>query len=204
MRYDLDDTICGIASPSGNGARGIVRASGPAVRRIVESRLWIGDEPPSQPTLESADSSVARLLDDCPQARSLAGFWLIADSFQRPAAVPVDVLYWPNARSFTRQSLMEIHLPGSAPLISLVLSSICDAGARLARPGEFTLRAFLGGRIDLTQAEAVLGVIDAPTDRELQTALDQLAGGLGGRLRRLRDAILDLLAHLEAGLDFAE
>ena len=78
------------------------------------------------------------------------------------------------------------------------------AGRRLAGPGEFTLRAFLAGRIDLTQAEAVLGVIDAAGPRELDIALGQLAGGLARPLHGLRDALLDLLAHLEAGFDFAD
>jgi tRNA modification GTPase len=89
-------------------------------------------------------------------------------------------------------------------LLQLVLRSICEGGVRLAGPGEFTLRAFLSGRIDLTQAEAVLGTIDAHDSRELRIALDQLAGGLAKPLHQLRDHLLDLLAHVEAGLDFAD
>ena len=85
-----------------------------------------------------------------------------------------------------------------------MLARLCEHGARIARPGEFTLRAFLAGRIDLTQAEAVLGVIDAQGERELSVALSQLAGGLAGPLNELRNRLLDLLAHLEAGLDFVE
>jgi tRNA modification GTPase len=85
-----------------------------------------------------------------------------------------------------------------------LLQTLCAAGARLAEPGEFTLRAFLSGRIDLTQAEAVLGVIDATDARQLQTALGQLAGGLAAPLHQLRGDLLELLAHLEAGFDFAE
>jgi tRNA modification GTPase len=84
------------------------------------------------------------------------------------------------------------------------LAEVCGAGARLAEPGEFTLRAFLAGRLDLTQAEAVLGVIDAHGDRQLQLALAQLAGGLSGPLSQLRESLLQTLAHLEAGLDFVE
>ena len=84
------------------------------------------------------------------------------------------------------------------------MRAACSGGARPAEPGEFTLRAFLAGRIDLTQAEAVLGVIDATGSAELDAALEQLAGGLAGPLRLLRDDLLDLLAHLEAGLDFAD
>jgi tRNA modification GTPase len=89
-------------------------------------------------------------------------------------------------------------------LLELGLQTLCASGARLAQPGEFTLRAFLAGRLDLTQAEAVLGVIDAESQKELDVALRQLAGGLSGPLGVLRDQLLGTLAHLEAGLDFVE
>jgi tRNA modification GTPase len=85
-----------------------------------------------------------------------------------------------------------------------ILSGCLARGARLAEPGEFTLRAFLSGRIDLTQSEAVLGVIDARSPAQLDAALDQLAGGLASPIRTLRDHLADVLAHLEANLDFAE
>jgi tRNA modification GTPase len=99
---------------------------------------------------------------------------------------------------------VEIHTLGSVPILDAALSSACQAGARLAQPGEFTLRAFLAGRLDLTQAEAILGVIDARGAAELDVALRQLAGGLARPLHDLREQLLDLLAHLEAGLDFVE
>jgi tRNA modification GTPase len=98
----------------------------------------------------------------------------------------------------------ELHTLGSPPLLEMTLAALCTAEARLAQPGEFTLRAFLAGRLDLTQAEAVLGVIDAADTRQLEAALAQLAGGLAGPLRRLRNDLVDLLAHLEAGFDFAD
>ncbi len=98
----------------------------------------------------------------------------------------------------------ELHTLGALPLLDAALETLCRAGARLAEPGEFTLRAFLAGRIDLTQAEAVLGVIDADDAATLQTALGQLAGGLAQPLQSLRSDLLDLLADLEAGLDFAD
>jgi tRNA modification GTPase len=91
-----------------------------------------------------------------------------------------------------------------APILQAILRTLCRHGARLAAPGEFTLRAFLAGRIDLTQAEAVLGVIESRDRHELDVAVSQLAGGLGAPLVRLRDELLDVLAHLEAGLDFVE
>ena len=121
--------------------------------------------------------------------------------------LPCDVYLWSGARrvhSYTGQPVVEIHTLGSPPLLEIVLRSICAAGARLAGPGEFTLRAFLAGRIDLTQAEAVLGVIDAGDSHELEIALGQLAGGLARPLHRLRNELLDLLAHVEAGFDFAD
>jgi tRNA modification GTPase len=93
---------------------------------------------------------------------------------------------------------------GSVPLTGLVLSDCLARGARPAEPGEFTLRAFLSGRIDLTRAEAVLGVIEAENPAALEAALRQLAGGLSGPIIALRDRLLDLVAHLEANLDFTE
>jgi len=98
----------------------------------------------------------------------------------------------------------EIHTLGSRPLLEAGLRSLCAAGARMAEPGEFTLRAFLAGKMDLTRAEAVLGVIDAADPRDLHVALGQLAGGLSEPLGQLRDCLADLLAHLEAGFDFAD
>jgi tRNA modification GTPase len=115
-----------------------------------------------------------------------------------------DLFLWPTARSYTRQPVAELHTLGSPPILDAVLAAVCAAGARLAEPGEFTLRAFLAGRIDLTQAEAVLGVIDARSQDELDASLAQLAGGLARPLELLRDQLLQLLAELEAGLDFVE
>jgi tRNA modification GTPase len=112
--------------------------------------------------------------------------------------------WWPGTASYTRQPTAELHTIGSPAILSAILDALHQAGARPAEPGEFTLRAFLAGRIDLTQAEAVLGVIDARSHRELDVALQQLAGGLGHQLMRLRSDLLDALAHVEAELDFVE
>ena len=118
--------------------------------------------------------------------------------------LPIEIWLWPTARSYTRQPLAEIHLLGSPPLVELVIERLLAAGARLAQPGEFTLRAYLAGRLDLLQAEAVLGLIDARDDSSFQAALAQLAGGFSAPLETLRGELLDLLADLEAGLDFVD
>ncbi len=118
--------------------------------------------------------------------------------------VPCDLFYWPTSRSYTREPVAEFHTLGSPPILRATLEAACHAGARLAEPGEFTLRAFLAGRLDLTQAEAVLGVIDAQRPDQLHAAIEQLAGNLGRPLVQLREDLLMLLAELEAGLDFVE
>ena len=183
-RLSIDDTIAAIASPPGPGLRGIVRISGPAVEHCLTELLQ-----PSTPlkTIKSATSLTGKLhLDGIRE-------------------LDCHVLYWPNARSYTRQPSAEIHMTGSRPLLEWTLEQLTkNSNVRLATPGEFTLRAFLSGRIDLTQAEAVLGVIDATGSHDLQTALTQLAGGLSGPLTETRNELLHLLAELEAGLDFSE
>ncbi len=189
--YDPDDTIAAIASAAGGAARGIVRLSGPRVIAILEACY----RPQSDFELSSVISptamcGVVRLSEFGP---ALAG-----------AGIEADLYLWPGTRSYTRQPLAELHTLGSPPLLTALLKRVCAAGARLAEPGEFTLRAFLAGRIDLTQAEAVLGVVDARAESELQTALSQLAGGLATPLAGVRERLIDLLAELEAGLDFAE
>ena len=188
MPHDPQDTIAAIASPAGAAARGIVRLSGPRAIDCVE-QVWH--------SLPDGSQSLAALRRPMMVAGELR-----LDGFD--SAVPSDLYVWPGARSYTRQLSVEIHTIGSPPILQGVLRTVCRCGARMAGPGEFTLRAFLAGRLDLTQAEAVLGVIDARDRRQLDIALAQLAGGLAGPLHQLRGDLLDLLAHLEAGLDFVE
>ncbi len=182
----LDDTIVAIASPPGGAARAVVRLSGPRARECVESCFRAA---------EGGHLPVAAAPTAFHGALLLPGLW---------APWPAEVFWWPGRRSYTRQPLAEIHTLGSPPLVQAIVRALCNAGARPAVPGEFTLRAFLSGRIDLTQAEAVLGVIDAASEGELEVALAQLAGGLATPLHGLRGALLDLLTELEAGLDFAD
>jgi tRNA modification GTPase len=183
---DLDDTIAAIASAAGGALRGIVRMSGPQAIAVA-GRVFVADDGSDLAKLRSAACVSGKIL-----LPRLLG------------EVPARAYVWPGRRSYTRQPSVELHTLGSPPILDAVLEAVCDGGARLARPGEFTLRAFLAGRLDLTQAEAVLGVIDARGENELKAALTQLAGGLAGPLGKLRERLLDVLAHLEAGLDFAD
>lgn len=186
MSYHTDETIAAIASAPGGAYRGIVRVGGNDVVACLSSVF----------ASVGGDS-----LADITRATALAGHLRTAD-FAQP--LPCTLYLWPTRRSFTRQPLAEVHTIGSPPLLDAVVDTVCQAGARLAEPGEFTLRAFLAGRIDLTQAEAVLGVIDARGRQQFENALEQLSGGLSGPLQQLRNDLVDLLAHLEAGLDFVE
>ncbi|SIO45569.1 tRNA modification GTPase trmE [Singulisphaera sp. GP187] len=182
---DPNDTIAAVASPPGPGFRGLIRLTGPNALAIALARFSDdrGNPPfPRHPERRSGKLAVTGL---------------------RPT-LPAAIALWPGPRTYTGQALAEIHTVGSPPLVNLVLADCLAQGARHAEPGEFTLRAFLSGRIDLTRAEAVLGVIDAQTPAQLDAALRQLAGGLAGPITALRNRLLDVLAHLEANLDFAE
>ena len=186
MDWALDDTIVALASASGAAQRGIVRLSGPQLRHVL-----LGWFQPQDPEAWRKASGPAVHRGE-----------LVEVSARAP--IQVDVYDWPGNRSYTGQPLVELHLVGAPPLLEAVVALACRRGARTARPGEFSLRAFLAGKLDLLQAEAVLGVIDAHDHRELTTALSQLAGGMSGRLADLRHDLLEILADLEAGLDFVE
>jgi tRNA modification GTPase len=181
------DTVAAIASAPGSASRGIVRISGPTTLAVL-SNCVAGDDVKRLAAVCEPTALAVELVLSKPQACKLSA----------------TIYFWPDERSYTRQPAAEIHTTGSPALLAAVLSTVCENGARLAQPGEFTLRAFLAGRLDMTQAEAVLGVIDARGDDDLRHALAQLAGGLARPLHRLRNTLLDLLAHLEAGLDFVE
>lgn len=182
MWQQAHDTIVAVATAFGRGARQIIRISGPeawqAARRVICGEC-LPVEQPLEPMVFAT--------------------WLDWEGL--PARLPCDVFSWPSGRSYTGQPVVELHTVCCGPLAHEIIARL---RLRPARPGEFTLRAFLSGRVDLTQAEAVLGVVEAREARELQTALHQLAGGIGGPLRALREELLDLVADVEAGLDFAE
>jgi tRNA modification GTPase len=137
-----------------------------------------------------------------PARRQLLSTKLTHPSFS--GSLPTDLYIWPAPRTYTGQELVEIHTLSSPPLIELLLAELLKLGARAAEPGEFTMRAFLAGKLDLTRAEAVLGVIDAGDHSQLKQALTQLAGGVARPMQALREDLLNLVADVEAGLDFAD
>ncbi|MFQ3591585.1 MAG: GTPase [Gemmataceae bacterium] len=175
---DTRQTIVALATPAGPAARAIIRLSGQQVRPFL-----------------------AELFD----AELRPGF-AVSGSVRLPdlPALPASVLFAAEPHSYTGQDVAEIHLPGCGPIVDRLLARLIEAGCRPAQPGEFTQRAFLAGKLDLPRAEAVHAIIAAQTRGELRAALSQLAGGLSIPLRDLRESLLDLLADLEAGLDFAD
>ena len=178
---DLTSTIAAVASAPGQAERSLIRISGDATRQVVD-RVF---------------SPKCDIRSGAARSNGMA-------RFTEGSTCPAALQFWTGQRSYTGQPTAELHVPGCPPLVDQLLRSVLDAGARPARPGEFTLRAFLGGKLDLAQAEAVLGVIDAFDHEELSTALNQLAGGLSGPVLAVRSELADLLADLEAGLDFVE
>jgi tRNA modification GTPase len=182
---DLDDTIAALASARVPALRGILRLSGPKAWAIVGETF--------SPELPScATGSRPRTIAGCLSLPTLN------------STLPATLFLSRAPRSYTGEDLVEVHTIGSPPILQLLLSTYSAIGARQAIPGEFTLRAFLNRRLDLTAAEAILGLIDATNNRQAEIALRQLAGGIARPIRTLRDQLLDLLADLEAGLDFAE
>ncbi len=181
-----DDTIAAIASAGGSAVRGVIRMSGPDVTQIL-IRTFSCDDP-------TVDIGTLTKPTRMPGSIKLSSDHML----------PGTMLFWPTDRSYTRQRSAEFHTFGSPALLSLALTRLGKAGARMALPGEFTLRAFLSGRMDLTQAEAVLAVIDSDSRQKLDTALEQLSGGLAGPLAETRQQLISVLAELEAGLDFVE
>lgn len=182
---ETHDTIVAVASAPGSAPRGVVRLSGPGVASVLAA---LAQAP-------VPEHRVAQALGSVPLRITLDG---------AERTLPCDVLVWPDGRSYTGQAAAEVHTIGSAAVLAALVAECVRAGARLASPGEFTLRAVLAGRMDLVQAEAVLAVIDARGGDELDAALGRLAGGLSRPLAEVRAGLVDLLVDLEAGLDFVD
>jgi tRNA modification GTPase len=186
MIPDVERTIVALGSSAQGTPRGIVRISGARTRELLSGLV----------TPETAGKWI-----DSPRPISGRAELVLAPELP---TLPARVLFWPTRRSYTGEPAAEIHTLGSQPLLQCVIQRALTLGAEPAERGEFTLRAFLAGKLDLSQAEAVLGVIEAGTRDSLQVALAQLGGNLAPLVRPLRDQIVELLAHLEAGLDFVE
>ncbi len=178
---EADDTIVAIASPTSPAPRGVVRMSGDETLAILQ-----------------------QMGVHCESLRRPRRLPTVIDLGTPIGTIPVEVMVWPNHRSYTGQPSAELHTYGSLPLLRALVDKAGHCGARAARPGEYTMRAFLAGRLDLTQAEAVLGVIEAEQRGTLDHALRQLSGNLSQPLERMRSTLLDLLADVEAGLDFVD
>ena len=193
-----DDTIVAVSSAPGSGARAVVRVSGPNTRAAVGA-VFRPNPPAPFPLREGGEEQAPSpgWGRGCihPGSLSLSGVH---------SPLPATLYFFPGPRSYTGQDLAELHTIGSPPLVERLVAGLLAAGARPANAGEFTLRAFLAGKKDLPQAEAVHAVIEAGTDADLRTALAQLAGGVSRPLEALRDDLLNLLADLEAALDFAD
>jgi tRNA modification GTPase len=194
---NLDDTIVAIATPAGRGGIGVVRLAGPKAREVALPMLRMKHE------LVAGRAVFCELVDVRGEAAELRS------TGQPGAAVPtrideVVVSYFAKPHSYTTDDVVEISAHGSPVVLGHVVELCVAGGARLAEPGEFTMRAFLNGRIDLTQAEAVRDLIDSQTLYQAKVAAQQLEGALSRRLQPVKQKLVELIAMLEAGIDFAE
>jgi tRNA modification GTPase len=180
---NLADTIVAISTPPGRGGLGVVRLSGGQARAIAARMVRFADAPDWRPW----SCQLAELMNADGQ--------------------PVDqvvVAFFASPRSYTAEDLVEISCHGAPVVLRHAVALALDAGARLAEPGEFTLRAYLHGRIDLPQAEAVRDLIDATTLYQARIAAQQAGGSVSRRIGPLKERLLELISLLEAGIDFAE
>jgi tRNA modification GTPase len=183
------DTIAAISTPPGRGGIGIVRLSGPQAADIAAQLVRL-----RQP-LEHGRARLADVLDG--MSSGLEGL----DSARIDEAL---VTWFAAPNSYTAEDVVEIAAHGSPVVLELLLRRALDLGARLAEPGEFTQRAFLAGRLDLTQAEAVRDLIEAQTLTQVRQAASQMGGALSRRVGPVKQGLVELIALLEAGIDFAE
>ncbi|MGZ1527785.1 tRNA uridine-5-carboxymethylaminomethyl(34) synthesis GTPase MnmE [Staphylococcus argenteus] len=179
------DTITSISTPMGEGAIGIVRLSGPQAVEIAD-KLYKGKH----------------LLKDVPSHTINYGHIIDPDTKEVVEEVMVSVLRAP--KTFTREDIIEINCHGGILTINRVLELTMTHGARIAEPGEFTKRAFLNGRIDLSQAEAIMDFIRSKTDRASKVAMNQIEGRLSDLIKKQRQSILEILAQVEVNIDYPE
>jgi tRNA modification GTPase len=182
---NANDTIVAISTPPGRGGIGIVRLSGPSARAIAEPLLVL------RHPLAAAQARFAKLADNTGEVPGKVLDEAVATFFSAP-------------NSYTSEDVVEIAAHGSPVILDYLLRQCIAAGARLAEPGEFTQRAFLSGRLDLTQAEAVHDLIQATTLQQARIAAQQLGGSLSLQIAPIKQQLIALIAALEAGIDFAE
>jgi len=180
----VQETIAALATPPGEGALAVIRISGPQ-SIVVADAVFQGTKSPS--IIQERNLAFGRIID----AKGEVIDEVLLTVFKNP-------------RSYTGEDLVEISGHGGSFVASRVLAAVLEAGARMARPGEFTERAFLNGKLDLTQAEAVMDLISAGTPRAARAAAAQLEGRLGKEIHALRGELLECVAHLEAFIDFPE
>ncbi len=198
---NLDDTIVAISTPPGRGGIGVVRLAGPEARAIATPMLRLPRE------LEPGRAIFGELVE--PWGPAAPG-WVqnTGNPAQQPPAVQrideVVVTYFQKPHSYTTDDIVEISAHGSPVVLRHIVELALERGARLAEPGEFTLRAFLNSRLDLTQAEAVRDLIESQTLYQARVAAQQLEGALSHRLQPIKQKLIELIALLEAGIDFAE
>jgi len=186
--FSTSDTIVAIATPPGHGGIGVVRLSGPDAHTIG-LRLIAAGKP-----LEPRRATFTFVAE--PARRAGTGDRVVIDQ--------VVATYFPAPRSYTGDEVVELSAHGSPVVLRAIVASAIAAGARLAEPGEFTLRAFLNGRIDLPQAEAVADLIAASTPLQARAAFDQLEGTLTHQIAEIDRSLFELAARLEASIDFPE
>lgn len=179
--FDPNDTIAAIATPRGRGGIGVVRISGPRAAAVTAALL------PDSPALEPRHATLARAIDQ----HGAPLDEVVATSFPAP-------------HSYTGQHVVELSGHGNPALLDRIVAAAVAAGARMAEPGEFTLRAFLHGKIDLAQAEAVADLVDAVTPTQARAAFDQLEGTLTRAIAEIDAPLFHLIAKLEASVDFPD
>lgn len=202
MGGGLEDTICAIATPLGEGGIGILRISGSQAIKTVTPLVRLRSGKPLA-AVRSHQLYLADIVEPSGECSSRSAF--PGDLINRgPVIEEALVVVMRSPRSFTGEHVVEIHCHGGPVVLQTVCEACLSRGARLAEPGEFTKRAFLNGRLDLTQAEAVLDTIRAKTSMSLKLAQQQLRGGVSTEIGRIREGLLRALAHVEAAIDFTE
>jgi len=194
-------TIAAIATPGGRGGIGIIKISG---AKAVSIATAIFSHAEQQPAANPANPTSLQTAThtDFDSHRLYYGHVIDPDTGQMVDEVLLSVMRAP--RSYTREDVVEINAHGGQVALSMILELVCKQGARIAEPGEFTQRAFLNGRIDLTQAEAVIDIINARTDKSLQVATAQVEGKLRRSVEQIREYLVEILARTEAAIDFPD